>query len=91
MLGQREPIFNSVGAAITKDNKHVVETVKWLDYKYGEEGSMLFNFGIEGKSYEMKDGLPDVYRRNYEKSGRTFVRDSDWQVRGPVRGSVRAG
>ncbi|OZB90670.1 extracellular solute-binding protein [Paenibacillus sp. XY044] len=58
VLGQREPIFNSVGAAITKDNKHVIETVKWLDYKYGEEGSMLFNFGIEGKSYVMKDGYP---------------------------------
>jgi putative aldouronate transport system substrate-binding protein len=58
VLGQREPIFNSVGAAITKNNKHVEETVKWLDYKYGEEGSMLFNFGIEGKSYVMKDGFP---------------------------------
>ncbi|ACT04457.1 extracellular solute-binding protein [Paenibacillus sp. JDR-2] len=58
VLGQREPIFNGVGAAITKDNKHVVETVKWLDFKYGEQGHMLFNFGIEGKSYELKDGYP---------------------------------
>ncbi|QAY67933.1 extracellular solute-binding protein [Paenibacillus protaetiae] len=58
VLGQREPIFNGVGAAITKDNKHVVETVKWLDFKYGEQGHMLFNFGIEGKSYEMVDGYP---------------------------------
>jgi putative aldouronate transport system substrate-binding protein len=58
VLGQRDPIFNSVGAAITKDNKHIVETVKWLDYKYSEEGSLLFNFGIEGKSYEMIDGYP---------------------------------
>ncbi|MEC0227535.1 extracellular solute-binding protein [Paenibacillus alba] len=58
VLGQVEPIFNSVGAAITKNNKHVAETVKWLDYKYGQEGSLLFNFGIEGKSYAMKDGFP---------------------------------
>ncbi|OBZ14921.1 ABC transporter substrate-binding protein [Bacillus sp. FJAT-27264] len=58
VLGQITPIFNSVGAAITSSNKHIEETVKWLDYKYGEEGSMLFNFGIEGKSYEMKDGFP---------------------------------
>jgi putative aldouronate transport system substrate-binding protein len=58
VLGQIEPIFNSVGAAITSSNKHIEETVKWLDYKYGEEGGMLFNFGIEGKSYEMKDGFP---------------------------------
>ncbi|NUU60717.1 extracellular solute-binding protein [Paenibacillus agri] len=58
VLGQITPIFNSVGAAITSSNKHIEETVKWLDFKYGEEGSMLFNFGIEGKSYEMKDGFP---------------------------------
>jgi putative aldouronate transport system substrate-binding protein len=58
VLGQVTPIFNSVGTAITKNNKHVVETVKWLDYKYGKEGSMLFNFGIEGKSYTLKDGYP---------------------------------
>ncbi|RXZ82027.1 extracellular solute-binding protein [Paenibacillaceae bacterium] len=58
VLGQLEPIFNSLGAAITMSNKHVEETVKWLDYKYGEEGGMLFNFGIEGESYEMKEGFP---------------------------------
>ncbi|MCL6457277.1 MAG: extracellular solute-binding protein [Gorillibacterium sp.] len=57
-LGQREPIYNNLGAAITKNNKHIVESVKWLDYKYGEEGSMLFNFGIEGQSYTHVDGYP---------------------------------
>jgi len=29
-----------------------------LDYGYSPEGHMLFNFGIEGVSYEMKDGYP---------------------------------
>ena len=29
-----------------------------LDYGYTEEGHMLFNFGIEGESYEMVDGYP---------------------------------
>ena len=43
---------------MTKANKFPAETVKWLDYKYGEEGHMLFNFGVEGVSYEMKDGYP---------------------------------
>lgn len=50
--------YNGVGAAITTSNKNIVETVKWLDYKYGEEGFKLFNFGIEGESYEMIDGYP---------------------------------
>jgi putative aldouronate transport system substrate-binding protein len=58
VLGQITPIFNSVGAGISSNNKHIEETVKWLDYKYGEEGSLLFNFGIEGTSYTMKDGFP---------------------------------
>ncbi|WP_235886191.1 type 2 periplasmic-binding domain-containing protein [Paenibacillus cymbidii] len=58
VLGQMEPIFNGLGAAISKKNKNVVETVKWLDYKYGQQGSMLFNFGVEGKSYTMVNGFP---------------------------------
>lgn len=58
VLGQLEPIFNGLGAAISKNNKSVVETVKWLDYKYGEAGSLLFNFGIEGKSYTLENGYP---------------------------------
>lgn len=32
--------------------------VKWLDYAYGDEGSMLFNWGIEGVSYELVEGNP---------------------------------
>lgn len=58
MLGQIDSPYNGFGAAITKANKFSAETVKWLDYKYGEEGHMLFNFGVEGVSYEMKDGYP---------------------------------
>ncbi|GIN71222.1 sugar ABC transporter permease [Bacillus sp. J14TS2] len=60
-----EPIFNlgesnynGVGAAISTDNENIEETVEWLDYKYGEEGFELFNFGIEGESFEMVDGYP---------------------------------
>jgi putative aldouronate transport system substrate-binding protein len=56
--GQLEPIFNGYGAAISKNNKHIIETVKWLDYKYGDEGHMLFNFGVLGKSYTLENGYP---------------------------------
>ena len=45
-------------ACITRDCKDVEKALKLLDYGYSEEGSMLFNFGIEGESYEMKDGYP---------------------------------
>ncbi|MFS0882868.1 extracellular solute-binding protein [Metabacillus niabensis] len=45
-------------AAISGTAENPEEIVKWLDYAYSEEGHMLFNFGIEGESYEMIDGTP---------------------------------
>ena len=43
------------GFAITKSNKYPVETARWADYWYSEEGqkSML---GVEGKSYTDTNG-----------------------------------
>lgn len=45
-------------AAITTANKHIPETLKWFDYAFTDEGHMLYNFGVEGKSYTMVDGKP---------------------------------
>lgn len=58
ILGQKDSPFLGSGAAVTTSNKNPEETVRWLDFKFSEEGHMLFNFGIEGESYEMKDGYP---------------------------------
>lgn len=44
--------------AITTSCKHVERAARLLDYAYGEEGHMLFNFGVEGKSYTMQSGEP---------------------------------
>lgn len=44
--------------AISTECKNLDAAYKFLDYGYSEEGRMLYNFGIEGKSYEMKDGYP---------------------------------
>lgn len=46
----------SHGAAISSSNPYAVETVKWLDWHYSEEGSTLFNWGVEGESFEVVDG-----------------------------------
>lgn len=46
------------GIAITTSAKYPEEVMKWLNYGYTEEGHKLFNFGIEGESYVMKDGVP---------------------------------
>lgn len=45
-------------AAITRDCKNKELCAKILDYGYGEQGQMLFNFGIEGESYNVVDGYP---------------------------------
>lgn len=60
------PVTTTV-AAITRDCKNKELCAKILDYGYSEEGRMLFNFGIEGESYNMVDGYPtysDIITKN---------------------------
>ena len=57
-LGHMDNAFPGLGSAITTACKNVKEAVKWLDFGYGPEGHMLFNFGVEGVSYSMVDGYP---------------------------------
>ena len=46
------------GIAIGATCKNPELAAKVLDYGYGEEGHMMFNFGKEGVSYNMVDGYP---------------------------------
>ncbi|TYP78157.1 extracellular solute-binding protein [Paenibacillus methanolicus] len=67
-FGQRAPsVGASGGVAIAASSKNAEAAVRLLDYGYGPEGHMLFNFGTEGLTYEMKDGYPtytDLILRN---------------------------
>ena len=45
-------------AYITSACKNKELAMRFLDFGYTEAGHMLFNFGIEGESYVMKDGYP---------------------------------
>ncbi|SFE96900.1 putative aldouronate transport system substrate-binding protein [Paenibacillus catalpae] len=71
MFGQRvNPYMSSGGVAISAKSSHAAEAVRMLDYGYGEEGHLLFNFGIEGVSYTMKNGRPtytDLILHNPDK------------------------
>jgi putative aldouronate transport system substrate-binding protein len=58
LLGQRDPWYIGLGATLTAANKHVKESAQWLDWNYGGEGWMAFNFGIENVSYKIVDGYP---------------------------------
>ncbi|MFE5320633.1 extracellular solute-binding protein [Paenibacillus sp. NPDC056579] len=58
-IGQRDFKYNPAASkAVTDAAKNPELAVKWLDYAYSEKGSLLFNFGIEGESYTMKNGVP---------------------------------
>ncbi|MEK3916732.1 extracellular solute-binding protein [Paenibacillus sp. FSL H7-0331] len=45
-----------LSAIITKSSKYPKEIIRLIDYMYSDEGQALLNWGIEGKSYEVKDG-----------------------------------
>ncbi len=58
---------SGVSAAITSQCKNVEAAAWLLDWMYSEEGNLCCNFGIEGLTFEMKDGEPvytDVIMKN---------------------------
>lgn len=58
-MGQIENPYTNAGCvAITTQCREVELAARFLDYSYGEKGHMLFNFGVEGESYNMIDGYP---------------------------------
>ncbi|WP_127585719.1 extracellular solute-binding protein [Paenibacillus koleovorans] len=58
IIGQKDPAFTGNGAAITTSAKNIPALVQWMDFNYGPEGNMLFNFGIEGETYKMENNYP---------------------------------
>ena len=48
----KSSLVNIGGFVITNKNKYPAETVRWIDYFYGEEGIKMFFMGIEGVTYK---------------------------------------
>jgi putative aldouronate transport system substrate-binding protein len=46
------------GWAISATNQHPVETIKYFDFWFSEQGRIMSNFGVEGLTYDMVDGKP---------------------------------
>lgn len=58
-FGQIENQYSGrASVAITTSCKDVERAARMLDYGYGENGHLLYNFGTEGESYNMVDGYP---------------------------------
>jgi putative aldouronate transport system substrate-binding protein len=56
------------GWAIGGMNKHPVETIKYFDFWFTEEGRRLANFGVEGQQYDMIDGKP-IFKQAFLDAG----------------------
>ena len=55
---QIPPTMNGSFTAVTCDCDNIEDVMKVINYGYTEEGCMLYNFGVEGESYNMVDGYP---------------------------------
>jgi len=58
MYGQKDLPIATFGAAISGKSKNVELAARFLDYGFSQEGHMVYNFGKEGVSYVVKDGVP---------------------------------
>ncbi len=50
---------SNIGAMISSNCENVEAAARVLDYVYGKEGSLLANYGIEGKTFEYINGKPE--------------------------------
>lgn len=70
-FSQKDLLYSPHGSvAITTKAVNIEAAAKFLDYGYGEEGRLFYNFGIEGESYNMDNGIPkytDLILNNPEK------------------------
>jgi putative aldouronate transport system substrate-binding protein len=67
--GQRDFPLPGNGLGITSAARNPELVAEWADFAFGAEGHMLYNFGIEGESYNMIDGFPqysDIIMNNPE-------------------------
>mgnify|MGYP001184529140 CR=1 FL=1 len=57
--GYRDNEINlTLSVLISENSKKKELAARWLDFGYSEKGKMLYNFGIEGKSYRLTEGYP---------------------------------
>lgn len=69
-------LLQPFGWAISIDNQYPVETIKYFDWWFSEEGERAYSFGIEGVDYTMVDGEPQ-----YTEAARSKENGIDFYMR----------
>lgn len=54
---KRETV-KAVGWGISSNSHNDIESIRYMDFWFTQEGSLLANYGIEGETYDMVDGKP---------------------------------
>ncbi|TVY07179.1 extracellular solute-binding protein [Paenibacillus cremeus] len=62
-------------AVLSKDTKNPELLIKLFNYVFSPEGQTLMSYGINGDSYEMKDGKPTYTAKMYQKPENTTYQD----------------
>ena len=87
-FGQKDLSYiTNASVAITTHCKNPELAAKFLDFGYGDEGMLAYNFGIEGESYEMVSNSPkytDLIMKNPE--GLSVVHAMSKYIRGNYNG-----
>lgn len=58
-IGNKNWYSKGCDLAISTKCQNVEAAVKWIDYRYSAEGFMLFNYGVEGVTYNWVEGPLD--------------------------------
>lgn len=82
-----DPVMTSIGTAISASCKNFELAARYLDYGYTDEGFMLYNFGIEGVTYNMVDGKPVMSDfATHNPDGLTYGQVTTRYCRSPYNG-----
>ncbi len=76
-------IVTTQGWGISKDNKYVAETMKYLDFWFSEEGKNLMFYGIEGEEYTVQpDGSFKFTEKvtSYATGVPTYLQDNGFSL-----------
>ena len=96
-FGQRDNPVPGHGMAVTTQARDVEAAARFADFAYGEEGHILYNFGVEGESYQWSTSYPGfegerwpVYTdlMNNDPDGRTLAQMGGLYTRSFYHGPI---
>lgn len=82
-ISYRPRLSISGGWGVSSQAKDPVTVIKYFDYWFSPEGRRLWNFGIEGQQYTMKDGTPvftDLILKDKAPLAALYKIGAQWEI-----------